>query len=241
MNISLVSYLNSYPFHFGLLNADDGLFSQLSIVNPSICAKNFAEGISDVALVPVGSLNDLENYQIVKPYCISADGPVRSVLLLSNRPLLDIKHISPDSHSRSSNLLLKILCHNHWNIHPAFVKHDDASADARIAIGDKAFGLQKDYKYCYDLSEAWKEMSGLPFVFAVWIARNDVKDDSLKILKAALEAGIQDPSAAVRHLGSAGLSFDDAVSYLTDNINYRMNAESEEGMKLFLALAAKVL
>jgi len=241
MNISLVSYLNSFPYHFGLLNADDGLYSQLSIVPPAQCAKNFADGLSDVALVPVGALNELDNFQLIKPFCISADGPVRSVLLLSNRPLLDIKHISPDSHSRSSNLLLKILCHNHWNIHPAFVKHDDASADARIAIGDKAFELQKSYKYSFDLSEAWKEMTGLPFVFAVWIARTEVSEESLKGLKAALEIGIQDPAAAVRHLGSAGLSFDDAVSYLTGNINYRMNPAAEEGMKLFLALAAKVL
>lgn len=241
MNISLVSYLNSYPYHFGLLNANDGLYSQLSIVNPAVCAKNFAEGVSDVALVPVGALNDLKDLQIVKPFCIGADGPVRSVLLVSNKPIADIKHISPDSHSRSSNLLLKILCHNHWNVHPAFVKHDDASADARIAIGDKAFELQKNYKYSFDLSEAWKDMTGLPFVFAVWIAHNSVSDDSLKSLKEALEAGIQDPAAAVRHFGSAGLSFDDAVNYLTGNINFRMNAGYEEGLKLFLSLSSRVL
>lgn len=241
MKISLVSYLNSFPYHFGLLNAADGLYSQLDIVNPAVCAKHFADGNSDVALVPVGALIDADDYQLVKPYCISADGPVRSVLLLSNKPLNDIKHISPDSHSRSSNLLLKILCHNHWNIHPAFVKHDDSSVDARIAIGDKAFELQKNYKYCFDLSEAWKDMTGLPFVFAVWIAREDVKEEKLKGLKEALEAGIQDPAAAVRHFGSSGLSFDDAVSYLTDNINFRMNAASEEGLKLFLSMAAKVL
>lgn len=241
MKISLVSYLNSFPYHFGLLNAVDGLYSQLDIVNPAMCAKHFADGISDVALVPVGALIETDDYQLIKPYCISADGPVRSVLLLSNKPLQDIKHISPDSHSRSSNLLLKILCHNHWNIHPAFVKHDDSSADARIAIGDKAFELLKNYKYSFDLSAAWKEMTGLPFVFAVWIAREDVREEKLNILKEALETGIQDPDAAVRHLGSSGLSFDDAVSYLTNNIIFRMNAAAEEGMKLFLSLAAKVL
>ncbi|MPN48375.1 Chorismate dehydratase [bioreactor metagenome] len=84
-------------------------------------------------------------------------------------------------------------------------------------------------------------MTGLPFVYAVWIAHNSVSDDSLKSLKEALEAGIQDPAAAVRHFGSAGLSFDDAVNYLTGNINFRMNAGYEEGLKLFLSLSSRVL
>jgi len=241
MNISLVSYLNSYPFHYGLLNAPEDLYTNLSIVNPAICAKNFAEGISDVALVPVGALPKLENYSIIKPFCISADGIVRSVLLLSKKPIDQIRNIAPDSHSRSSNLLLKILCHDYWNIHPAFVQPDDASADARVAIGDKAFVLKSEYPFCYDLSEVWKEKTNLPFVFAVWVCRPDADAKFVQLFNQVLEAGVNDPAAAVRHFGSAGLSFDDAVSYLTENIHYRMNAASEEGMKLFLSLASKII
>jgi chorismate dehydratase len=241
MKISLVSYLNSYPYHYGLINAASGLYSELNIVNPAVCARHFIEGKSDVALVPVGALVNLSKYQTVLPYCISANGIVRSVLLLSNKDLKDIKNISPDSHSLSSNLLLKILCHKHWNIHPAFIRHDDNSADARVVIGDKAFDLQKEYKYSFDLSAEWKAMTGLSFVFAAWIAGLNVQKDRLSLLKEALEHGILNIPAAVNHFGSSGLLFDDAVSYLTDNIRYRMDASAEEGMKLFLSMAKNIL
>ena len=181
MKISLVSYLNSYPYHYGLINAASGLYSELNIVNPAVCARHFIEGKSDVALVPVGALVNLSKYQTVLPYCISANGIVRSVLLLSNKDLKDIKNISPDSHSLSSNLLLKILCHKHWNIHPAFIRHDDNSADARVVIGDKAFDLQKEYKYSLIYAE-WKAMTGLSF-FCSLDCRFKCAKDRLSLLK----------------------------------------------------------
>lgn len=233
MKISLVSYLNSYPFHYGLIQAPRGLYSRLEIVNPAQCAKNFAEEISDVALVPVGALASLKNYKIIEPFCIAANGPVRSVLLLSNKSVDKIKTIAPDTDSRSSNQLVKVLCRNHWKIEPEFVPQELPS-DAIIAIGDKAFSMAANFEFKYDLSDEWKNMTGLPFVFAVWISRIGMDESRLPNLNRALEFGVNFASEAISHFGSAGLPMSDAISYVKRNIRYRMDEDSKRGMEYFM-------
>ncbi len=232
MKISLVSYLNSYPFHYGLIQAPRGLYSRLEVVNPAQCAKNFDNEVSDVALVPVGALDSLKNYKIVEPFCIAANGPVRSVLLLSHKPIAKIKTIAPDTDSRSSNMLTKILCNNHWNINAEFVPHE-LESDAVVAIGDKAFKMAADYKYSFDLSDEWTKMTGLPFVFAVWISRVGMDESKLPNLNRALNFGVTFASEAINHFGTAGLTMPDAMSYVKRNISYRMTDVAKEGMEKF--------
>ncbi|NLL27958.1 MAG: menaquinone biosynthesis protein [Bacteroidales bacterium] len=238
INISLVSYLNSYPYHYGLINETNSFYNKLDIVNPAQCAKNFQEGISNVALVPVGALHGLKNYKIIKPFCISANGEVRSVFLFSQKPVEDTKTIVFDSDSRSSNLLIQVLCKYYWKINPNFTKNNNSlQAEARIGIGDKAFKLKKKYAYSYDLSIFWKEMTNLPFVFAVWITKSEIAEEELSLLKIALENGINNIHGAVVHFGSAGLTEEDAIKYLSKNINFKMNTASEKGMQRFLELS----
>ena len=235
LHISLVSYLNSYPFHYGLLNSDNKGLSSPVIVPPAVCAENFKSGLSDIALVPVGALPELGTYKIIEPFCIAAAGEVRSVFLQSQKPLHEISTISMDSDSRSSNLLTKILCKEVWNIDPEFINEQEA--DARVIIGDRALQNASAYPYRFDLAEEWKKKFGLPFVFAVWIAKESVNPSIISDLNMALEYGIGNIEKAIEQFGSAGIDPEEACQYLNENIVFRMDTDAKEAIELFLRLA----
>ena len=239
MNISLVSYLNSYPFHYGLIHAKEEFYHKLNIVDPAKCAEDFLTSVSNTALVPVGALTSLNKYRIIKPYCIAANGFVKSVLLLSNKPLDKIRSISLDSASRSSNILIQILCREYWNISPIIMSNNSES-DASLIIGDKALTDANKYTYQYDLAEGWKLMTGLPFVFAVWLSSTEEKTKNEDLLNNALSYGINHIKESISFFGTAGLSESEAKNYLKENIMYQMDSAAEEAINLFLRLAIKV-
>ena len=118
-----------------------------------------------------------------------------------------------------------------------FTKNNNSLSRSTIGIGDKAFKLKKKYAYSYDLSIFWKEMTNLPFVFAVWITKSEIAEEELSLLKIALENGINNIHGAVVHFGSAGLTEEDAIKYLSKNINFKMNTASEKGMQRFFELS----
>lgn len=236
IHISLVSYLNSYPFHYGLLNAEDSQLRNPEIVPPAQCAENFRNRKSNIALVPVGALPDMDSYKIVDPFCIAASGVVKSVFLQSRVSLDSIKSIALDPASRSSNLLTKVLCKNAWNIHPEFIE-DEAIADARVIIGDRALKNANAFPIRFDLAEEWKKKYKLPFVFAVWIAKKDISKGTIRNLNAALEFGVNNIHSALQEFGSADLNHEEATLYLEENIVFRMDSDAKEAMELFLRLA----
>src|SRR3546814_5182842 len=91
-----------------------------------------------------------------------------SDLLFSRKPLEEIKTIRTDGHSRTSNLLARVLASRYWKSNATFGNTTDA--DAFVLIGDRTFGLKDEYPYVYDLAAEWIRFTGLPFVFAVWAA-----------------------------------------------------------------------
>ncbi|PLW91947.1 MAG: radical SAM protein [Marinilabiliales bacterium] len=236
IHVSLVSYLNSYPFHYGLLNSDIEAIANPEIVPPAKCAENFKTGKSNIALVPVGALPELKSYRIIEPFCIAASGIVKSVFLQSHSPLQKIQKIALDPDSRSSNLLTKILCEHSWQISPEFT-HIENEADARVIIGDRALQSSENYPYRFDLAEEWTIKFGLPFVFAVWITAENIDNEAISEFNKALEFGISNIEKAVDKFGTANISREDAIDYLNDNIVFRMDSDAKEAMNLFLRLA----
>jgi len=239
IHISLVSYLNSYPFHFGLLNSEHRDLSSPEIVPPALCAENFKTGKSNIALIPVGALPAIDSYKIIEPFCIAACGEVKSVFLQSSKPVAEIKTIATDPASRSSNLLTKVLCKHAWNINPAFITNEH-EADARVIIGDRALHNTNAFPFQFDLAEEWKNKYNLPFVFAVWIAQKDIPAQIISELNMALEFGVSNIEKAVNKLGTADLDKDEAIEYLNENIVYRMDSDAKEAMELFLRLAREI-
>ncbi|MBK8584164.1 MAG: hypothetical protein IPN88_01490 [Bacteroidetes bacterium] len=91
LKISVVSYLNSKPFIYGFNKTNFNSKAAIELDIPSVCADKLLTGKVDIGLVPVAILPKLKDYFIISDYCIGANGPVDSVLLLSNVPLNEIK------------------------------------------------------------------------------------------------------------------------------------------------------
>lgn len=243
--IAAVSYLNTVPFIYGIEHADD-LRATLLLSPPSGCAAAYNDSLADIALLPVGALPTLKNARIITPYCIGASGAVRTVTVMSNRPLNDVRTVWLDSHSMTSALLVRILCRHHWKIEPQFRRMEDytvaetpAEGDAFLFIGDKVFDYEGRFAHVWDLAVCWEQMTGLPFVFAVWVARDGVDDHVVRRLEEALEYGTRHVREAIARYGHSGKPY--AYSYLTQNIDYLFDERKHEALSLYWELGRTFL
>ena len=240
MKVCSVSYLNSIPFVYGLEKS--GIEINLSLEIPSVCGQKLLNNEVDLALLPVVVIPNLDYADIVSPYCISSDGVVQTVCLFSEVPLEQIDTILLDYHSMTSNALVKILCKHFWQIKPKF-KISDVDFESNIKgntagviIGDRAYNYRDNFPYVYDLSEAWKKFSGLPFVFACWVSNKPLDSSFKKAFSSALQYGISNLDLA---LSKKSEEFDtqiDKMKYLTEVINYDLTDEKRKSMQMFLDL-----
>ena len=163
--ITAVSYLNTIPFVYGLQHAGN-LSANLLLAPPAECAKNFIEGKADIALLPAAVVPELKQANVITEYCIGAVGAVRTVTVMSNTPIGNVKRIWLDAHSRTSVQLCGYLAQNKWHISPEWLHMADYTVvesarpdDAFLYIGDKVFGYEGKFKYCYDLALEWREVT----------------------------------------------------------------------------------
>ena len=181
--VSVVSYLNTIPFVHGIKQSKLMNTIDLQLDYPSICADKLINGAVNLALVPVVVIPKLKHSYIISDYCIGANGAVDTVCLYSDVPIDRIQSIGLDYQSRTSVALLKILLKEYWKLNPELIKEDVGFEDsikgkhAALVIGDRAFALNTKHEFIYDLSAIWKEMTGLPFVFAAWVANKKLPQD----------------------------------------------------------------
>ena len=244
--VSIVSYLNSRPFLYGLNKSKISEKMDLSLDIPSKIAAKLAFNQTDLGLIPVAGLEDLEDYKIISRYCIGAVGKVRTVVLASQVPIEFIDTILMDYQSRSSVLLTKILAKFYWrknfkwkNTCAGFEQKSIGGTTAGILIGDRVFDVEKNYLYKYDLSEEWNKFTRLPFVFAVWAATKDVSKQFETDFNQALEFGLENISE-IACMELSNYPEVDIQEYLGRNISYRFDEFKKAGMKKFLELANKL-
>ncbi len=237
--IAAVSYLNTKPLLHGLnlINLQEEI--DLCIDYPSSCGQRLLNDEVDFALVPVAVLPSLVNYSIVSDYCIGCDGAVQTVCIYSDKPIEEVKTIYTDFHSRTSIELSKILLREYWKKDVPFVHTGESiegnyeSGAGVMAIGDKTIRMDKKYKYKYDLGEAWKSHTGLPFVFAVWVSKKNLPETFTKKLNKAFEKGIAEIDALITSLQNVEGDFD-LKKYFNDYIDYHLDAKKLEALNLFL-------
>lgn len=195
MRIGRIPYINCYPVYGAIDRGVVSLDAELVDGVPTDLNRRMAAGGLDISVVSaVEYARDSDRYLLLPDLAISCDGPVRSVMLFSKRPAgeLTFRDVIVSRSSMTSVALLELLFESVWHSHPRFVPGDaeisdvvvdDATdADARLVIGDAALFLgsshRERYPYVYDLGEMWKEWTGQPFVFAVWVAQRstDVKE-----------------------------------------------------------------
>jgi chorismate dehydratase len=243
IKISVVEYLNSKPFVYGLYKsgfaANTNVDIQLDI--PSVCAAKLLEGKVDIGLVPVALLPRLKEYHILTNHCIGASGKVNSVLLLSQVPLAEIESVLLDFHSNTSVALTRILAEKFWKIAPVWENategfiEDIKGKTAGVVIGDRALEIKNKYRYQYDLAEEWMKFTGLPFVFACWVANRKLPLEFIEVFTKAIEYGMIHKQEVIRELQGSGKYSFDVEEYLTEHIRFDLDEEKRKGMELFLS------
>jgi len=248
IKISAVSYLNTYPFLYGIYSNKNLLdVIELTTDYPSICANKLLNNEVDIGLVPVAIIPQISNSKIITNFCISSNTFVKSVLLLSEKPLTEIKNIYLDYQSKTSITLIKILAKFFWNISPNWIEAKEgfenniSGENAAVVIGDRALNLLDKYKFVYDLSYEWYKNTNLPFVFAVWLSNKNISDIFTTNLNYALQHGVNNINNVISFFSDKikNINFD-AKKYLTENINFYLDDKKKDAINLFLDFKNKL-
>ncbi len=243
VRVGAVSYLNTKPLLYGVKRS--GLMDRIELVEeyPSRIATMLVNDQIDIGLVPVAIIPQLTEAHIVTDYCIGTEGEVASVALFSELPLEQIVTVLLDYQSRTSVNLAKVLLKEYWQRELVL---EDAKEDFRsrikgttagIVIGDRALEQRKISAYTYDLGTAWKAYTGLPFVFAAWIANKKLDEDFIDAFNRANGYGISHIAEVV-----AENPYDtyDLPTYYTENISYALTDDKRKGLALFLGKLARL-
>ena len=221
MRIGRIPYINCYPVYGAIDAGIVRLDAELVTGVPSDLNARMARGELDVSVVSaIEYARASERYLLLPDLAISCDGPVRSVLLLSKVPAPELgnRRVMVSRSSMTSVALLELLFENVWHARPEFVPGDaeltdvakfaDEPHEARLVIGDAALVLgtqhpmpqapgPRPYQFVYDLGAEWKRWTGLPFVFAVWVAQRSTAVDRALAVHATL---IESRAWGLQHL-----------------------------------------
>ncbi len=238
-SITAVSYLNTKPFLYGLLHHPIREQLDLQLDIPSACAEKLQAGTVDIGLVPVAIIPSLQQPHIISDYCIGTNGTVKTVGIYSQCPIEEIENLYLDFHSRTSAQLTRILIKEYWKLDVNFLEAKEGFREkivgktAALVIGDRTIGMEEKCAYQYDLGEAWRAHTGLPFIFAAWVSNKPLSATFIKEFNDALAYGCtQIPNLALL-LNSPHPKFD-IQKYYTEYINYDFDLPKKQALALFL-------
>lgn len=258
MRLGRIAWVNCFPVYAAI---DRGVVPcPAELVSGTAAELNdlLAAGTLDVSAVSaVEYARDVARYQLLPDLAITADGPVHSVLLFSKVPPreLDGRSVLRTASSRTSVLLLELLCRQVWKVTPRFAQvraeaSDLAALDgfpheAVLVIGDAALMLtaRQRYPHVVDLSQAWKAWTGLPFVFAVWAARREADPGAVRGIHRALLASRAWGIAHLDELAAeasarTGIPLAVTRDYL-GTLDYRLGGRELEGLTTFFRMLAQ--
>lgn len=186
LRIAAVSFLNTIPLIEGL-TAKPSPHVDLTVDLPSRLAAQLADCAVDAALTPAVEILRGRTGGILSPSGIACDGPVDSVALFSPDPLQALRVVWTDRGSRTSAALLRVLLIELFGIRPEFKETEPVvgrrlgGGEGMLVIGDRCFAQARalaegnpDNLRLHDLGAMWKDLTGLPFVFAAWAAAPDL-------------------------------------------------------------------
>ncbi|RYE17048.1 MAG: hypothetical protein EOP51_24630 [Sphingobacteriales bacterium] len=239
IKVAAVSYLNTKPLLYGIERSDVMNDMELILNYPSKLAQSLQDGSIDMALVPVAAIPSVEGARIIGDYGIAADGDVASVCIFSQVPMEEIETVYLDYQSRTSVRLAQLLLEKHWNkqvvFKPAgenYIEYINGTT-AGVIIGDRALQQLTNFGYIYDLADAWQDFTGLPFVFAAWVANKELPEDFVNAFNAANAEGLRHIDAVVEE---NPFPYYDLKKYFTHNIHYLLDEEKRRGLAKFLEL-----
>ena len=232
IRVGSVPYLNAKPL-------TRFIESPVSRVEPSQLAADLRTGKLDVALVPLMEVleSPANAYRVVDGLAIGSEREVFSVYLNYAVPLAKIKTVSLDPASRTSVELVRLVLEKFHHLKLRYVSPGE-SADAQLLIGDPAIAYRQAHpeQNYLDLATAWREHTGLPFVFAVWAARTDIRTRNRGLASLAARS-VPD---LLRRAGKNGIAWRDAIArtpferqYLTKHLSYDLGPRQKKAIALF--------
>lgn len=238
IKVGIVNYLNTKPLIYGLERMPVKDRIELVEDYPSRLADMLLNDEIDIGLIPVAVLPKIPDYKIVGDYCIAAEGEVASVCLFSEVPMHEIKKIYLDYQSRSSVALLKWLMKEYWGLEAELIQATDDNyrneikgTTAGLVIGDRALKQRNISTFIFDLSSEWKKITGLPFVFAVWVSKKEFSEEFIGLFNEGNAMGLE----YLNDIAAAQNFHDfDLEKYYRLHISYKLDANKRKGMELFL-------
>lgn len=241
--IACVRYLNTVPLIEGLSKLDG---VELLPTVPAGIAGMVLDGRADVGLV---SLADAARGGLVllPVGMIGCDGPTMTVRVFSRRPLGEVRTIGGDTESHTSVELCRLLMRAKMKVEveiaPFKAGGEGEWPEAVLLIGDKVVTQAPpadDYPHQLDLGQAWKELTGLPFVYAMWACRaGEVESPAVRSAAAVLDrqrrhnAGRMDWIAR-KHAAAHGWPDELAREYLGVRLRYEVTARAREAAERFV-------
>lgn len=237
IRVGIVNYLNTKPLLYGLQHS--AVINDIVLVQdyPAQTAKQLQEDTIDIGLVPVAVIPRLPGARVVGNYCIGCDGPVASVCLFSEVPIVQVQRVLLDYQSRTSVELAKMLLRDHWKMELELIsttsdyQSDIQGTTAGLVIGDRALAQRSISPFIYDLGEAWKIHTGKPFVFAAWISNKELDAGFIESFDEANALGLQNIENVLTEVSHPSFSMEE---YYTHYIQYKLDDAKREGMQLFL-------
>lgn len=241
LRVGSVSFLNAKPLIEGL-DTDPSL--RLSLDVPSRLLDGMLQDRFDVSLLPVIDYQRMPGLRLLTAGGIGCDGPTLTVRIFSPVPVEQIQTLACDGDSHTSVALARILLAELYGLRPRLVDLLDAQQDprcARLLIGDKVVCEAPEAPHQLDLGEAWKRLTGLPFVFAAWMARQDVDLGELSVsLRHAKARGLANIEQIIEQFGiPRGWPPQVARQYLTENLKFDIGPRELLAIRQFHELAAR--
>ncbi len=248
LRVGIVDYLNSRPLAWDFLSgalADryDALYEP-----PARVADLLRSGDIDIGLIPSIEYQRIPDLLAIPGNCVASDSAVRSVLLVSKAPFGEIRTLALDENSRTSATLVRIVLKELYASEPdTGPARPDLGAmlaenDAALIIGDPALRIPMEQGRVLDLATAWKELTGLPFVFAFWAIRSSAVRPGLESDFAASAARGRANLGVLAHEAGRELGLPEAylLEYLERNLSFELGAPELAGLEEFFARAARL-
>ncbi|HUN87615.1 MAG TPA: menaquinone biosynthesis protein [Terriglobales bacterium] len=260
LRISAISFLNTAPLMWDFEHPSPGqrrLQDQFEITYtvPSNCAAELSAGTADIGIIPSITYATIPGLAILPDAAIAARNAVRSILLVLNQPLEQVRTVALDTSSRTSVALTQILFSKYFpgsgmREYVAMAPDLDqmlGRCDAALLIGDSALQVDRARYTALDLAEEWHRFTGKPFVFAFWavrmaaLVRGGSGYDLAEVFSRSRDHGLEPENLDViagEWAARVNLTPDGVKSYLTENIHYTLDPENTDGLELFYRYAA---
>jgi chorismate dehydratase len=245
LRLATVPYVNAEPLTWGFLKGPYREICSVSPVPPARIPDLLRDGRADVGLIPSIEYQRLEGVELLPDVCIASKSRARSVFLASRVPLEKVRRIALDPGSRTSAALLRIILAHRGRRDVVYAEQDPPLAemlrehDAAMLIGDAALAADTAGLRVFDLAAEWHGITGLPFVFALWAARQGVAiPDGARPFLESRQMGVANIGAiAAAAAPRLRLEARTIEEYLRVNIHYHLGSEEARGLDLFFRQA----